>query len=697
MVDRSLHYLNEIPISELKGFGEKRVKSLHKSGIKSVTDLIRLFPKKHYDRSQIMNLSDILPDYDKEITIFGKITDVSVFTTKTRLRITTLTINDDTGLARAKWFGPQYIASRYKKDDIVAIAGIPDVKKTGTVEFKNPAIESFSSEQELSETGSFISFYPKIEGVPNKILREGIKQALKRIPEIKDIVDEKSLNEYSIYSRIDSYQKVHFPESFDEYKKAKKRLAFDEFLYLQSLFNHSKTIYQSEKKAFDLNIDDLFIDLFQKQIPFKLTSSQKKCIEEIYNDIKKASPMKRLLQGDVGSGKTIVAAAAVTATIKNNKQAALMAPTEVLAEQHLTSFKKYLEYFDVDIHLLTSSVKDREDIYEIIDRGDPVLIIGTHALIQDKVNFNNLGLAIIDEQQRFGVEQRKKLVDNDDFTPHQLVMTATPIPRTTALAIYGDLELSVIDELPPGRKKIKSRVLSGGKRDNKEVYETAYEHLKNDSQIFVVCPYIEESENSDIKAAENVFKLYRSEFKDYKVDLLHGKMKPEEKELKMLQMQNGEIDILVSTVVIEVGIDITNATLMIIESAERFGLNQLHQLRGRVGRGEKQSECIFHITEGKSFSKITNDGQSRLKAIEENDDGFKLSEIDLQIRGEGKVTGTTQSGLSDLKIANLRTDYEILEKSKNYFFDIQGDDLKNELFTEAKMLFPNFGKVEDST
>ena len=276
-------------------------------------------------------------------------------------------------------------------------------------------------------------------------------------------------------------------------------------------------------------------------------------------------------------------------------------------------------------------------------------------------------------------------------------MTATPIPRTTALAIYGDLELSVIDELPPGRKKIKSRVLSGGKRDNKEVYETAYEHLKNESQIFVVCPYIEESENSDIKAAENVFKLYRSEFKDYKVDLLHGKMKPEEKELKMLQMQNGEIDILVSTVVIEVGIDITNATLMIIESAERFGLNQLHQLRGRVGRGEKQSECIFHITEGKSFSKITNDGQSRLKAIEENDDGFKLSEIDLQIRGEGKVTGTTQSGLSDLKIANLRTDYEILENSKNYFSDIQGDDLKNELFTEAKMLFPNFGKVEDST
>jgi len=697
VVDRSLNYLNQIPISELKGFGEKRVKSLHKSGIKSVTDLIRLFPKKHYDRSQIMNLSDVSPNNDKEITIFGKITDVSVFTTRTRLRITTLTINDDTGIARAKWFGPQYIASRYKKDDIVAVAGIPDVKKTGTVEFKNPAIETFSSEQELSETGSFISFYPKIDGVPNKILRDGIKQALKRIPEIKDIIDQKSLNDHSLYSRIDSYQKIHFPESFDEYKEAKKRLAFDEFLYLQSLFNHSKTQYNSEKKAFEMNIDNLYVDLFQKQIPFELTPSQKKCINEILNDIKKTSPMKRLLQGDVGSGKTIVAAAAVTAAITNAKQVALMAPTEVLAEQHMISFRKYLEFFNIDIHLLTSSVKDRENIYQIIERGDPVLIIGTHALIQEKVNFKNLGLAIIDEQQRFGVEQRKKLTDNDDYTPHQLVMTATPIPRTTALAIYGDLELSVIDELPPGRKKIKSRVLSGGKKDNKEVYATANEHLKNESQIFVVCPYIEESENSDIKAAENVFKLYKSEFEDYNVGLLHGKMKPDEKEHKMLQMQNGEIDILVSTVVIEVGIDITNATLMIIESAERFGLNQLHQLRGRVGRGKKQSECIFHITEGKSNSKITIDGQARLKAIEEHDDGFKLSELDLQIRGEGKVTGTTQSGLSDLKIANLRTDYEILENSKDYFSNINDVDIKNELYKEAKMLFPNFGKIEDST
>ena len=311
--------------------------------------------------------------------------------------------------------------------------------------------------------------------------------------------------------------------------------------------------------------------------------------------------MKRLLQGDVGSGKTIVAAAGVHATIDSGKQVALMAPTEVLAEQHMNSFKKYLEFLNVEMHILTSSVKDRSNVMKVIESGSPALIIGTHALIQNNVNFKNLGLTIIDEQQRFGVEQRKKLTLGGDLTPHQLVMTATPIPRTTALAIYGDLELSIIDELPPGRKKIESKVISGGKRDNVEVFKIARKHLEEKSQIFVVCPYIEESENSDIKAAEKVYELYKSEFDDYNVELLHGKMKSEEKENKMIDMKNGEIDIMVSTVVIEVGIDITNATLMIIESAERFGLNQLHQLRGRVGRGQKQSECIFHITNKKSL------------------------------------------------------------------------------------------------
>ena len=484
-MERSLSYLSEISVSELKGFGEKRINSLKKHGINSVTDLIRIFPRKHYDRSKIMNLSEVPPNIEKEITIFGKITDISVFTTKTRLRITTLTINDETGIARAKWFGPQYIESRFKKDDIVAVAGVPDVKKTGTVEFKNPVIESFSSEQDLSETGSFISFYPKIDGVPNKVLRNGIKQALERIPELKDIIPDKDRNKFSLYTRLDSYQKIHFPESFEEYKLAKKRLAFDEFIYLQSLFSYSKDIYKTEQKAYSMKIDTTLLKSFETKIPFSLTNSQKSCIKEIFEDLSSNYPMKRLLQGDVGSGKTIVAAAGVYAAIENGKQVALMAPTEVLAEQHLNSFKKYLNFLDIEMHILTSSVKDRKSVMKVIENGDPALIIGTHALIQENVKFNNLGLAIIDEQQRFGVEQRKKLMISDGLTPHQLVMTATPIPRTTALAIYGDLELSIINEMPPGRKKINSKVLSGGKRESNEVFNIAREHLEKNHKFLL--------------------------------------------------------------------------------------------------------------------------------------------------------------------------------------------------------------------
>ena len=413
--------------------------------------------------------------------------------------------------------------------------------------------------------------------------------------------------------------------------------------------------------------------------------------------MKNSSPMKRLLQGDVGSGKTIVAAAAVYAAINSSHQAVLMAPTEVLAEQHFNSLKKILIFNDVQIYLLTSSVTDRDKIMNTIKDGTPALIIGTHALIQDKVKFNNLGLAIIDEQQRFGVEQRKKLTSSQDKTPHQLVMTATPIPRTTALAIYGDLDLSVIDEMPPGRKTINSILFEGSKEDTEKIYTLCENHLKNKSQIFVVCPFIEESEKIDIKAAENVYKQFKEKFSNYEVEILHGKINSEDKEKIMEDMHNKKIDILVSTVVIEVGIDIHNATLMIIESAERFGLNQLHQLRGRVGRGVKESDCVFHVTDGKNMETITEVGKKRLQAIVENNDGFKLSEIDLQIRGEGKVTGTSQSGMSDLKVADIRYDYDILQTSKDYF-DNNVTTINEALIQEeAKILFPNFSKVEDST
>ncbi len=697
MVERNIKYLDSISLDEIKGFGEKRLSSFKKYGINNISNLLRFFPRKHIDRSQISKISSITSEISKEITILGEVTDVSVFTTKTRLRIATLIIKDDTGLIRAKWFGPQYIETRFKKDDSVAISGIPDVKKTGSIEFKNATIEKFSDLEELNETGSLIPIYPKIEGLSSTIIRKGIKEALRRTPKMEDFVTKKELSEYKITDRTASYKNIHFPETIKDYEEARNRLAFDEFLYLQSIFKEIKETYSKKQTGIKHSINKDTINYFGEKIPFDLTKSQKKVINEIFKDMSNEFPMKRLLQGDVGSGKTIVAAAAVYATINSLHQAVLMAPTEVLAEQHFTSLSQILIFNDIEIHLLTSSVTDRDKIMQTINDGTPALIIGTHALIQDNVKFNNLGLAIIDEQQRFGVEQRKKLTSNLKDTPHQLVMTATPIPRTAALAIYGDLDLSVIDELPPGRKSINSILLEGRTEDTEEIYKTCEKHLENNSQIFVVCPFIEESEKLDIKAAENVYKQYKEKFKNYRVEILHGKISSDEKEEIMKNMNTNNIDILISTVVIEVGIDIPNASLMIIESAERFGLNQLHQLRGRVGRGEKKSDCIFHITDGKDMETITEVGNKRLKAIVENNDGFKLSEIDLQIRGEGKVTGTSQSGISDLKIADIRYDYDILQLSKK-FFENNITPKNNPLIQEeAKILFPNFGKVEDST
>ena len=698
MVKRDINYLSNIDISEIKGFGEKRIKSLNKSGIKSIVDLIRFYPRKHIDRSDVLTIDDVRNLFEfKEITVLVKITKVSVFTTRSRLRIATLSVSDETGDAKAKWFGPQYIETRFKEGDTVAISGVPDVKKTGSVEFKNATIEKFLEFDELNETGALIPIYKKIEGLSSALIRKGIKHALKRTPEIEDYINDEQLAAYELLDRTTSLNDIHFPEGLSNYYKAKKRLAFDEFIYLQTIFKRkkksNKLIIGSEK----IQSNNELMKTFTENLDFELTSAQKRTINEILKDMNKNSPMKRLLQGDVGSGKTIVAACAVYSASNAGFKSALMAPTEVLAEQHFNSLTPILVKHNIKTYLLTSSVKDRTEIINQMSSAEPVFFIGTHALIQENVIFNNLGLAIIDEQQRFGVDQRKKLIESSNIIPHQIVMTATPIPRTTALAVYGDLDISIIDELPPGRQEIENILLSGLASDNNQVVDYCKQHLLDNSQIFVVCPYIDESENKDIKAAEKVYEQYIDLFPDSNVKILHGRMKSEEKELIMSQMNNGKIDILVSTVVIEVGIDITNATLMIIESAERFGLNQLHQLRGRVGRGGKKSQCIFHISNKLTIDTVTDVGKQRLSAIVSTNDGFKLSEMDLQIRGEGKVTGTDQSGLSDLKIADLRYDFEILNLSKLFFNKEITPELEERIYVEATLLFPNFMKVEDTT
>jgi len=695
---RDINYLSNIDISEIKGFGEKRIKSLNKSGIKSIVDLIRFYPRKHIDRSDILTIDEVINLFEfKEITVLVKIAKVSVFTTRSRLRIATLSVSDETGDAKAKWFGPQYIETRFKEGDTVAISGVPDVKKTGSVEFKNATIEKYLEFDELNETGALIPIYKKIEGLSSALIRKGIKHALKRTPEIEDYINDEQLAAYELLDRTTSLNDIHFPEELSNYYKAKKRLAFDEFIYLQTIFKRkkksNKLIIGSEK----IQSNSELMNTFTENLDFELTSAQKRTINEILKDMNKNSPMKRLLQGDVGSGKTIVAACAVYSASNAGFKSALMAPTEVLAEQHYNSLTPILVKHNIKTYLLTSSVKDRSEIINQMSSAEPVFFIGTHALIQEHVIFNNLGLAIIDEQQRFGVDQRKKLIESSNIIPHQIVMTATPIPRTTALAVYGDLDISIIDELPPGRQEIENILLSGLESDNNQVVDYCKQHLLDNSQIFVVCPYIDESENKDIKAAEKVYEQYIDLFPDSNVKILHGRMKSEEKELIMSQMNNGKIDILVSTVVIEVGIDITNATLMIIESAERFGLNQLHQLRGRVGRGSKKSQCIFHISDKLTIDSVTDVGKQRLSAIVSTNDGFKLSEMDLQIRGEGKVTGTDQSGLSDLKIADLRYDFEILNLSKLFFNKEITPELEERIYVEATLLFPNFMKVEDTT
>ena len=706
MVERSYKYLNEIELNFVKGIGEKKFASLKKSKLKTINDLIRYFPRTHIDRSKVKLVSEIEQnDQTYEVTIFGTIDKLSVFTTKTRLRIATLTISDESGSLKAKWFGPQYIESRFKEGDVVAVSGKPEVKKTGSIEFKNPAIEKFTDVEELNQTGSLIPIYKKVEGMTSASIRKGLKEIINILestkdnfePGLFDVLPSNIREEYSLLDRFESIKKIHFPKNENDYKSARRRLVLDEFIYLRSIFANLKSKHKNENKGLVYKFTNPDIEEFVKQLPFNLTQSQNSAMNEILEDLKKTYPMKRLLQGDVGSGKTVVATIASYAAIKSDYQVALMAPTEVLAEQHYSSINEFMNKDQYEIHLLTSSVKNRDKILENLKNGNPGLYVGTHALIQESIKFSNLGLAIIDEQQRFGVEQRKKLINETGDIPDQLVMTATPIPRTTALSIYGDLEISSINELPPGRKDITSHLIEGSKKDNDIIYDICRFHLKRKSQIFVVCPFIEESEVMDIQAAENVFIEYKEKFKDYKVSILHGKMSFDEKEQIMQDMKSGKIDILVSTIVIEVGIDIPNATLMIIESAERFGLNQLHQLRGRVGRSDKQSECVFHVSKKKTLKTISEDGKRRLEAIVDIKDGFRLSEIDLEIRGEGKVTGTSQSGQSDLKIADLRYDYKLLLESKNIFDQLESEDIKNLLFEEAQILFPNYFKASGTT
>lgn len=655
----------KVDIQYVKGIGPKRAYKLNKLGIFTLKDLLYYFPRQYEDRNNLKKIAQ-LQNEDKA-TIKAVILGITTSNPKKGMTLTKVDIKDETGYAKLVFFNQPYISNAFKSGDTILVFG--KVKK----EFKNIELSSCEIEH-LSNapknTCKIMPIYPLTFGVTNKEIMSIIKSVLSNKElVIKEYLPKAIIDKYKLCSIDYAIKNIHAPSSKENFKIALYRIIFEEFLILQlGLFMFKNGVTEVEGIKFKEN--DKLKDIIDS-LPFKLTKAQNRALNEIIEDMQSSKVMNRLVQGDVGSGKTVVALLALANCVLNGYQGALMAPTEILAEQHYISLTETLKEFGMNVELLVGSLtkKQKEKVLERVKNKEIDILIGTHALIEDKVEFNNLGIVITDEQHRFGVRQRGKLSDKGN-NPDVLVMTATPIPRTLALILYGDLDISIIDELPPGRQPIDTIAVSKDKRDR------AYNNLvraevEKGRQVYIVCPLVEESESIEAKAAvELVEELKQEYFSDLKVGLLHGKMKASEKDNIMKSFKNKELDILVSTTVIEVGVNVPNATLMIIENAERFGLAQLHQLRGRVGRGKHKSYCILIYA---SKSEVC---RQRMSIMEETNDGFKISEKDLEIRGPGEFFGTRQHGLPELKIANIFKHMKILKIAQQEARYIIGEDSK---------------------
>ena len=530
----------------------------------------------------------------------------------------------------------------------------------------------FDEEGKDSNTGKIIPIYPLTYQLSQNVLRKIIENGLKEVQnQLRETLPSYILEDYNLQGINEATQKIHFPKNFDEFNIARKRLVFEELLSTQLALLELKNSYLTEEKGIQFSKDAKISDIINK-LPFKLTKAQLRVIEEIDTNMESEKPMNRLLQGDVGSGKTVVAMCAAYKAVKSGYQAAIMAPTAILATQHLENFKNILEEMGIKVELLISGItkKNKEGILERLKNGDIDILIGTHAIIEENVIFKNLGLVVTDEQHRFGVKQRTKIAEKGK-NPDVLVMTPTPSPRTLALILYGDLDISIIDELPPNRKKIETFAVS--KKLEQRVDSFIQKQIEEGRQAYIVCPLVEENEEMDLQSVQKLYEKYKTEiFPQYKVEYIHGKMKAKEKDEIMAKFKQHEIDILISTTVIEVGVDVPNANIMVIEDAERFGLAALHQLRGRVGRGQYQSYCILKY-EGKGETV-----RKRMKVMCETNDGFIISEKDLELRGSGDFFGTMQHGLPEFKIANLFEDMNILKLVQSVAIRIIEDDPKLE-------------------
>lgn len=660
-------------IQYLKGVGPKVSKHLNALGIYTIKDALNYYPREYEDRNNVKNIYDI---QDGEMA--SVIAEVSLIypgrRTSNGKTMNRIVFKNDTGYIIGVWFNQPYIKNNFKLGDRVLLYGKIS-KRMGEIQIVDPQYD-----RDYDEASPGINpIYPTNKYLSQKTLRKVIAEALKHMEnEVGEFLPESLRKVYNLPDIITTLRNIHFPSNIQMLNICKNRIKFEELLTLQLGIFLAKSRFSVEENAFPIPVSPE-MKAFKESLPFELTGAQSRTVREILSDMKRQKPMNRLVQGDVGSGKTVVAAIALFNCAMNGYQGAMMAPTEILAEQHYNSIAGLVGSWNIKVALVTGSTpkRQKDEILSQIASGEVQIVVGTHALIQDNVEFKNLALAITDEQHRFGVRQRAELV-NKGFNPHVLVMTATPIPRTLALFMYGDMDMSIINELPPGRQNIDTYFIRPTMKA--KAYNFVRSEIEKGRQAYVVCALVEESEKLEVESAvETEVYLKENFFRDYNVGLLHGKMSSKDKDSIMMKFKKGEIHVLVSTTVIEVGVNVPNATVMVIENADRFGLAQLHQLRGRVGRGQHKSHCIL-ISEGKSQESI-----ERMNIMTKTNDGFVIAEKDMELRGTGEFFGTRQHGLPELKMANILRDMELVKKT---------GDIARELIESKRVFSDEFNSLK---
>ena len=650
-------------VKYVKGVGPNRVKLLNKIGIYNLGDLITYYPRDYEDRSKPRMIQNLVNGEDSLIKAVA-VSRVVEIRLKNRMCMYKLVVQDETAKCTIIWFNQSYLKNKFIIGETYYFFGKANIRM-GKFEMSSPVFDDVNTK---NNTGRIIPIYSSTYSLSQNTIRKIIENGLEMVDgNLEENMPEYILDNYNLLGINEATKKVHFPESFEEFKEARKRLVFEELLTMQVALLGLKNKYSRDIKGIEFAKEYKFSDIIN-DLPFNLTNAQIRVLQEIENDMEKDKSMNRLLQGDVGSGKTIVSIIAAYKAVKSGYQAAIMAPTSILASQHLESFTEILEKYNIRCELLISSItkKKKEEILEKLKNGEIDVLIGTHAILEDNVIFKNLGLVVTDEQHRFGVRQRSKIASKGK-NPDVLVMTATPIPRTLALILYGDLDISIIDELPPNRKKIDTFAVT--KQMEERVNNFIKKQIEEGRQCYIVCPLVEENEEIDAKSVLELAEKYKNEtFKEYKVEYIHGKMRPKEKDEIMSEFKEGKIDILISTTVIEVGVNVPNSSIMVIENAERFGLAALHQLRGRVGRGEYKSYCIL------KYNSKSDVVRQRMKIMQDTNDGFVIAEKDLELRGTGEFFGTKQHGIPDFKIANLFEDIPILKMVQDLSKKIEEED-----------------------